>query len=64
MRFLIVISIYLTLIVPPLSGSAQSYSTTRQGIIAVVNDDIISQFDFSDRIKLVILTSGLPNNEN
>ena len=64
MRFLIVTSIYLTLIVPPMSGSAQSFSTTRQGIIAVVNDDIISQFDFSDRIKLVILTSGLPNNEN
>lgn len=43
--------------------SAQLNNSNRQGIIAIVNKDIISKFDFIDRIKLVIFTSRLPNNQ-
>ncbi|MDG2034422.1 MAG: peptidylprolyl isomerase, partial [Rhodospirillales bacterium] len=34
-----------------------------QGIAAIVNDDIISRFDLNSRIRFVIFSSGLPNNQ-
>lgn len=34
-----------------------------QGIVAVVNNDIISQFDLGSRIKFVIFSSRLPTNK-
>lgn len=34
-----------------------------QGIAAIVNDDVISRFDLNSRIRFVIFSSGLPNNQ-
>jgi len=34
-----------------------------QSIVAVVNDDVISRFDLDSRIKLVVFSSRLPNNQ-
>jgi peptidyl-prolyl cis-trans isomerase SurA len=34
-----------------------------QRIVAVVNDDVISAQDLNDRLQLVTLTSGIPDNE-
>ncbi len=48
-----------SLIIPMMQANAQSSS--KQGIVAVVNDDIISQFDLNSRIKFVIFSSQLPN---
>ena len=45
------------------SQSDQAINSNQQGIVAVVNTDIISKFDFIDRIRLVIFTSRLPNNQ-
>lgn len=39
-------------------GTAASNS---QGIAAIVNDQVISSYDLDQRIKLVILSSGIPN---
>ncbi len=34
---------------------------SQQGIAAVVNDKIVSQYDLQQRIKLIMATSGIPN---
>ncbi|MBT3991664.1 MAG: hypothetical protein HON14_19190 [Rhodospirillaceae bacterium] len=44
-------------------ASAQSSNRSSQGIVAVVNEDIISQFDLGSRIKFVIFSSQLPTNK-
>ena len=60
-QIIILLIIIATIVTLPVS--AQLNNSNRQGIIAIVNKDIISQFDFIDRIKLVIFTSRLPNNQ-
>lgn len=35
-----------------------------QRIVAVVNDDVISLQDLNDRLRLVVLTSGIPDDQN
>ncbi len=62
-RLLFVTLLFFSMITPLIPVSAQLYNTKQQGIVAVVNTDIISQFDFIDRIKLVIFTSRLPNDK-
>ncbi len=44
--------------------AAPSYAQQQVGIAAVVNDDAISMTDVQDRIKLVIVSSGLPDNKD
>ena len=44
----------------PDSGAAVTVSDT-QGIAAIVNDRIISSYDLDQRVKLVLLSSGIPN---
>ncbi len=39
------------------SGNGEDF----QGIAAIVNDHIISRYDLEQRIKLVMVTSGIPN---
>ena len=36
-------------------------SAAEQGIVAVVNEDVISNKDLTDRVRLVMASSGLPN---
>jgi len=62
-RGLLVSLLFFFMLTPLISVSAQLYDTKQQGIVAVVNTDIITQNDFIDRIKLVILTSRLPNDK-
>ncbi len=51
------------MITPLISLSAQTSNTKRQGIVAVVNNEIISKYDFINRVKLVIFLSKLPNDK-
>jgi peptidyl-prolyl cis-trans isomerase SurA len=44
--------------IPAMRANAQD----AQRVAAVVNDDIISMHDFDQRMKFVLLTSGLPDN--
>jgi peptidyl-prolyl cis-trans isomerase SurA len=46
-----------------LSAKAQSVRTPSQGIVAVVNNDIISQFDLGSRIKFIIFSSRLSSDK-
>jgi peptidyl-prolyl cis-trans isomerase SurA len=62
-RRLLVTLLFFFMFTSLISVSAQFYNTKQQGIVAVVNTDIISQFDFIDRIKLVIFTSQLPSDK-
>lgn len=49
---------------PPAEASASSGGNS-QGIAAIVNDEIISRYDLDQRIKLVMVTSGIaPTPEN
>lgn len=50
---------FLVLLLLPLPTGAQQVA----GIAAVVNDEAISMNDVKDRMKLVMISSGLPNNE-
>src|SRR5690606_14961922 len=43
----------------PDGGSA---AQDAQGIAAIVNDHIISRYDLDQRVKLVMVTSGIPDN--
>ncbi|MFA5592950.1 MAG: peptidylprolyl isomerase [Micavibrio sp.] len=52
----------LTLAAAPFAA-APAYAQKVAGIAAVVNDEAISMGDVTDRMKLVIISSGLPNNE-
>jgi len=46
------------------SGFSKPASAAVQEIIAVVNEDAISARDFNKRMKLIIISSGLPNNKD
>ncbi len=54
-RFLAILLILFTFV------SAPAYARRMEGIAAVVNDEVISYSDVSDRIKLVISSSGMPD---
>jgi peptidyl-prolyl cis-trans isomerase SurA len=56
-RWLIVIASLSCLLLAGHPAGAQ------QRIVAVVNDDVISAQDLSDRLQLVTLSSGIPDNE-
>jgi peptidyl-prolyl cis-trans isomerase SurA len=45
------------------AGSARADGDTdsAQGIAAVVNDQIVSRYDLEQRVKLIMVTSGIPN---
>lgn len=45
----------------PASAPAASITSDTQGIAAVVNDLVISSYDLDQRVKLVLLSSGIPN---
>jgi peptidyl-prolyl cis-trans isomerase SurA len=62
-RTLSITLLFVYSVTPLISVSAQLYNTARQGIVAVVNNDIISRFDFIDRTKLIIFSSRLPNDK-
>ncbi len=55
----ILLFLLLPVLLPTPSVSAQG----TQGIAAIVNDDVISRFDLNARIRFVIFSSGLPNNQ-
>ena len=63
LRALTIMLLFVCTITPLVSVSAQLYNTARQGIVAVVNNDIISRFDLIDRTKLIIFSSQLPNDK-
>ena len=41
-----------------------AWSQGSQRIVAIVNQEAISQFDLHSRIRFVIFSSGLPNNQS
>jgi peptidyl-prolyl cis-trans isomerase SurA len=43
------------------ASGAPAASSDTQGIAAIVNDRVISSYDLSQRVKLVLLSSGIPN---
>lgn len=45
------------------AGTVQAEEATEsaQGIAAVVNDQIVSRYDLEQRVKLIMVTSGIPN---
>ena len=45
-------------------GPGLSHAQQVQRIAAIVNDDIISQYDLNSRMQLVIISSGIPDNPN
>lgn len=45
----------------PLSASHADTQEGQQGIAAIVNDEIISTYDLMQRVKLVMVTSGIPD---
>ena len=52
-----------TLLVTGLSARAQQNTQSVERIAAVVNDDVISVSDLDGRLRLALLSSGLPANE-
>nr|HIL74291.1 hypothetical protein [Rhodospirillales bacterium] len=62
-KLLLTTILFLAMITPLISLSAQTSNTKRQGIVAVVNNEIISKYDFINRVKLVIFLSKLPNDK-
>lgn len=46
-----------------LSFAFGSWTLADQRIAAVVNDEVVSQLDLSDRVQLVLLTSSIPDSE-
>jgi peptidyl-prolyl cis-trans isomerase SurA len=46
-----------------LLASDPARAALEQRIVAVVNDEVISAQDLNDRLQLVTLTSGIPDNE-
>lgn len=47
-------------VAPVMSGNAQPHLVLRDGIAAVVNDNIISMSDLKGRVELAAFSSGLP----
>jgi peptidyl-prolyl cis-trans isomerase SurA len=54
--------------VAALAGAARAQDSPaplRQGVVAIVNDNIISSFDLAQRVRLIIATSGIkPTEQN
>ena len=46
-----------------LLAAGQAGAQTEQRIVAVVNDEVISARDLDDRLRLVVLTSGIPDSQ-
>ncbi|MCE9651091.1 MAG: peptidylprolyl isomerase [Parvibaculum sp.] len=46
---------------PAGSARADDDTDSAQGIAAVVNDQIVSRYDLEQRVKLIMVTSGIPN---
>jgi peptidyl-prolyl cis-trans isomerase SurA len=46
-----------------LGAAGPAAAQSEQRIVAVVNDEVISARDLSDRLQLVVLTSGIPDSE-
>ncbi|MEQ8741171.1 MAG: peptidylprolyl isomerase [Hoeflea sp.] len=44
------------------ASSTLGSGSDTQGIAAIVNDRVISSYDLDQRVKLVLLSSGIPNN--
>ena len=44
-----------------LFGGSPTFAQSTQGIAAIVNDEIISEFDLNRRLDIVVKSSGLPN---
>jgi peptidyl-prolyl cis-trans isomerase SurA len=57
--WLLALGLFLALLAAARPAAAQS----EQRIVAVVNDEVISARDLSDRLQLVVLTSGIPDSE-
>lgn len=53
---------FLTLLLPLLILAGSARADDAQRVAAVVNDDIISAHDLEQRLKLVLLSSSLPDN--
>lgn len=53
---------FLTLLMIVTSYAASARAEQSMGIAAVVNDEAITMTDVTDRMKLVMVSSGLPNN--
>ncbi|HZK98658.1 MAG TPA: SurA N-terminal domain-containing protein, partial [Caulobacteraceae bacterium] len=51
--------------VPAPAGSAPAAQPLSEGVVATVNDDIISSYDIIQRMRLLIVTAGIqPTDEN
>ncbi len=52
-------------VAPPTAPPAPAFNPLNEGVAAVVNDDIISTYDLRQRLRLLVLTSGVqPSQEN
>lgn len=56
-RFMFIVALALA------NGPGSSVAQQVQRIAAIVNDDIISQYDLNSRIRLVIVSSQIPDNK-
>ena len=52
------------LLLPVLLPVTWAWGQGSQGIAAIVNDEVISHFDLNSRIRFVVFSSGLPNNQS
>ncbi len=59
MKYVLIIALAFS----TLFGIAPTQAQQTQGIAAVVNDEAISMQDVTDRMKLVMISSGLPNSK-
>ncbi len=50
----------LSLVVQP---AQNSWAQSSEGIAAIVNDDVISRYDLNSRIRFIMFSSRLPNNQ-
>jgi peptidyl-prolyl cis-trans isomerase SurA len=60
-RMLIAPFIIYILILLPAPLKSQTIKTRSEGIVAVVNTDIITQFELNNRMKFIIFSTGLQN---
>ncbi len=66
MRYLVALSMGLALVLTPLSVDRAdvgrpAYAQDIQRIAAIVNEDVISMYDLVSRLRLVVVTSRLPD---
>jgi len=57
-------SLILCVLLALVGGLVTPSWAAEQRIVAVVNDDVISLQDLNDRLRLVVLTSGIPDDPN